>query len=328
MAQGFTNFNNINANTVDGLHASATYEDNKILALDANSAINPKNFLQQGNNIIPNLNEARLTLTSGTPVTTSDVTGAGTIYYTPFKGNRITLYSASQTIWRVYELSEISIAVPATTDTVYDIFVYDNAGTVTLEAVAWTDTTTRATDIAYQNGIAVKDGATNKKYVGSFQTTSVSGQTEDSVANRLLFNAYNRFYKPLNIVDTTDSWNYTTETWRVFNNGTTTNLVRFVDGIGDDIINIQVIGSSSNATPATSSVGIGVNSTSTNSAQIHGAISGSATSQQTAFYDGIGRVGANSIYPLEISQAAGTTTWYGDRGLTYYKSGLSGKFKC
>ena len=41
----------------------------------------------------------RLTLTSGTPVTTNDVTAATTIYYTPYKGNAIQLYNGTNWIF-------------------------------------------------------------------------------------------------------------------------------------------------------------------------------------------------------------------------------------
>lgn len=41
--------------------------------------------------LFPSICQGRLTLTSGTPVTTSDVTAATTIYFTPYKGNRIAL---------------------------------------------------------------------------------------------------------------------------------------------------------------------------------------------------------------------------------------------
>ena len=54
----------------------------------------------------------RLTLTSNTPVLTGDVTAATTIYFTPFNGNRISLYTGS--FWKSYSFSEISIAVPST----------------------------------------------------------------------------------------------------------------------------------------------------------------------------------------------------------------------
>jgi hypothetical protein len=126
----------------------------------------------------------RLTLTTGTPVTTTDVTAATTVFYTPMPGcNQITLWNGTATI--VDTLTETSIAVPATTSQMYDVFAFDNAGAVNIELLAWTNDTTRATAITVQNGFLCKAGAPARRYVGSFRTTTVSGQTEDSAAKRL-----------------------------------------------------------------------------------------------------------------------------------------------
>ena len=127
----------------------------------------------------------RLTLTSGTPVTTSDVTAATTLYFTPYKGDQVALYTDST--WTLYTLTERSIAIPATTDTNYDVFLYDNSGTLTLELVAWSDGTTRATALATQNGVYVKSGSADRRYLGTIRTTGVSGQCEDSETKRFVW---------------------------------------------------------------------------------------------------------------------------------------------
>ena len=56
------------------------------------------------------LAEGRLTLTSGTPVTTGDVSAAATAYYTPYIGNGISLYDGS-TAWAKYTFTEITISL-------------------------------------------------------------------------------------------------------------------------------------------------------------------------------------------------------------------------
>ena len=111
--------------------------------------------------------EGRLTLTSGTPVTSSDVTAATTLYFAPYKGNRIGLNNGSA--WQVHTFTELSIAVPATTDTNYDVFVYDNNGTPTLELLAWSDATTRAT------GIVFNDFVDNMEKIGDHLTNIAQG---------------------------------------------------------------------------------------------------------------------------------------------------------
>ena len=111
----------------------------------------------------------RLTLTSGTPVLTGSVTSAGTVYFTPYKGNQIGLYTGSA--WKLMTFSELSITLSTlSASTAYDVFAYDNSGTVALETVAWTNSTTRATALTTQDGVMVKSGTTTRRYLGSFIT--------------------------------------------------------------------------------------------------------------------------------------------------------------
>lgn len=169
----------------------------------------------------------RLTLTSGTPVTTSDVTAATSVYFCPYKGNNIALYNVDFEEWRFYNFSEISYSLAGkTADTNYDVFVYDNAGTLTLELVAWTDDTNRATALATQDGIYVLTGSLNKRYLGTIRITSTTGQCEDSYINRYVSNYYNRVARQFRrnaIAEHT----YGTTSWRAWNNDAN-NCVRFV----------------------------------------------------------------------------------------------------
>jgi hypothetical protein len=148
--------------------------------------------------------EGRLTLTAATPVTSADVTAATTLRFTPYGGSRIALYDGSA--WNVRSFSEFTIAVPATTSTMYDVWVFDNAGTPTLEVLAWTNDTTRATALTTQDGVLVKTGALTRRYVGSFRTTTVSGQTESSFREAVVWNYYNRVRRGLRVTEATSSW--------------------------------------------------------------------------------------------------------------------------
>ena len=67
----------------------------------------------------------RLTLTSGTPVLTANVTAAATLYYTPYLGNLLGLYNG--TAWKLYQFNELSLAGSnfAAASTLHDIFIYD-----------------------------------------------------------------------------------------------------------------------------------------------------------------------------------------------------------
>jgi hypothetical protein len=270
--------------------------------------------------------DGRLTLTTAVPVTTSDVTAATTVYLTPFKGNKIALYSGSE--WEEFTLTEISIAVPATTNTMYDIFVYDSSG-LTLEAVAWTNDTTRATALAVQDGVYVKNGATGRRYVGSFRTTAVSGQTEDSFLKRTLWNYYNRVDRPFRVFDATNSWNYTTAAYQMANSPAE-NRCFMVIGVSEDAVVANLQGMASNtSTTVSCQIAIGLDSTTAFAtgctpgvviiaiaSQLHGLVSQ---------YRGYPGIGYHYLAWLERSQAIGTTTWAGDNNSpTVLQSGMTG----
>lgn len=268
---------------------------------------------------------ARLTLTSGTPVTTTDVTGATNIYITPYQGNRIGLYDGSSG-WNVRTFTEITVALGTLTSGLpYDIFVYDNAGVVTARPpVAWTNTTTRATALTTQNGVLVKTGATTDRYLGTFYTTSTT-TTEDSYAKRFLWNYYNRTRRPVRVLEVTNSWTYTTAAFRAMNNSTS-NSIGTVVGWAEDPIKIQVMGTSA---PSSGNpyrvVGVGVGSTTVNSAQLLGGVITGGKEHVHAIYESIPAVGYQYYQALEYSEATSTVTWYGDDGGSIISSGILGE---
>lgn len=181
---------------------------------------------------IPHINDGRLTLTTGTPITTSDVTAATTVYYTPYIGEQVSLHDGTR--WRIYEFAETSVSVPSTTVTPFDIFLYDDAGTLKLETTDWTNDTTRATALTTLDGVLVKTGATTRRYLGTGRTTSSSGETEDSVSYRFLYNYYNRIIRRV-YKNSGPSHTYTTASWRYWN-GDSTNHVDFITGVVEDDI--------------------------------------------------------------------------------------------
>lgn len=264
--------------------------------------------------------QGRLTLTTATPVTTADVTAAATLYYTPHAGSLVPLYDG--TAWRVWRFTERSLSLAGLTVSLpHDVFLYDSSGTLTLEAVAWTNATTRATAITRQDGVWVKSGSTGRLYLGTFYTTA-TGQTEDSESRRCVWNAYHRVPRPMKAIDTTDSWNYTTATWRQAR-ASTANQVDYVCGLSEDLVRATVQARMSNSSGTTASAGVGVDSTSANSARLHGAGATGTAQTTTAFYAGYPGIGYHYLAWLEISGAVGTTVWYGDNGLTYWSHGMT-----
>lgn len=249
----------------------------------------------------------RLTLTTAVPVTVTDVTAATTVFFTPYNGcNQISLYDG--TAWSPYAFAQISIAVPATTNTAYDVFAYDNAGVVALELTAWSSLTARATALVLQNGVNVKTGALTRLYLGSFRTTGVSGQTEDSLTKRYLWNYYNRVPRALQVLEATASWTYTTATVRQAN-GSAANQVEIFVGVAEALLDLELTVAGLNDGGAFISMGIGEDSTTTyaSGARKNG-VNTEITSARLVKYPAIG---SHTYSWNEWSTAAGTTTFYG-----------------
>lgn len=180
--------------------------------------------------VLPRLSDGRLTLTSGDPDKNGDDTNKSAIYYCPYMGETVSLFDGD--VWNLYTFSELTLDISSgyATDTIHDIFIYDNSGTLTLEALAWSGTSTRATDIVRQNGALVKDGDRTKKYVGTFRTNS-SAKTNDDSNRRYLWNEYHKVYKSMkSSLATTGA--YTTSTWRPVANNTTVGSTRLAMVMG------------------------------------------------------------------------------------------------
>jgi len=268
--------------------------------------------------------QGRLSLTTGVPITSGDVTAATTLYWALYQGNQIGLYTG--TAWVAPTVAELSIPVPATTNQMYDVFVDYNAGTPQLSLTAWTNDTTRATALILQDGILVLSGSLEKRYVGSFRTTGVSGQTEDSALKHYVWNYYHRAPRKLRVTDATNSWVYSTATIRQAN-AAAANQVEVVVGVAEVRVDLLAISATSSAASVgVKATGIGQNSTTAFAADQIGGASGATTVilQQSARLVTMPAIGFSFFAWLE-SGSAGTDTWYGDNGdAALMQSGLSG----
>lgn len=159
----------------------------------------------------------RLTLESGVPISATDQLAKTTIYYTPYVHNVIRLWNGSR--WVSVEFAETSIALGTLTANIgYDVFAYLDGGVLALELLAWTNETTRATDVTLQDGRYCKNGDKTRLLLGSFYTDTAT-TTVNAKSKRFLYNFYNK-----TTVDSSGSGStshtYTTATLREFNGGT------------------------------------------------------------------------------------------------------------
>lgn len=178
----------------------------------------------------------RLTLTSGTPITTSDVSSASTIYFCPYKGNLIGLYNGSS--WIMTTFTEKSLALSTSEGVIYDVFGYISSGTLALEITAWSSFTTRATALSLLDGVLVKSSDTTRRYLGTFYSPTANN-TLDTNQMRLVWNYYNRVKRPLRRIDTTVNWSYSSTTWRAANNNSS-NYILWIIGVAEDPIKIDL----------------------------------------------------------------------------------------
>lgn len=154
----------------------------------------------------------RLTLESGVPVSTSDQNTKTTLYYTPHLHDKIRIYDGTR--WRVYTFAELSLALGTLTTSIpYDVFVYDNSGTLTLELTAWTSISARATALAKQDGVYVKSGAVTRLYLGTIYMTTAT-TCDDAVAARGVWNMYNKVARKQRLVCAGGSHSYNTDAYR------------------------------------------------------------------------------------------------------------------
>lgn len=185
----------------------------------------------------------RLTLTSGVPVPVADQTGALTlIYFTPYKGESIDLYNTSSSLWERLAFSEISKAVPAAADGLFDVFAFNNGGVVTLFcdiSEQWTNATTRSVSLVLQDGVLVKAGAAQYRYLGTIATSSVLGRAIDTYTERKVYNYYNRVERPVRKLYTDATWSYGTAAYENWN-GSGANGVSVLQGWPEDMIRIAV----------------------------------------------------------------------------------------
>ena len=271
--------------------------------------------------------QARLSLETGVPISTSDQLAKTTLYLTPFEGNLVTLWDGSN--WNPYYLpGDISLSLSGlTANTVRDAWLYDNSGTLTLSSDAWTNDTTPAVSLVDQNGFKLKSGDTGKLLLGAIRIGNTTGQCDDGDLHRYVWNFFNRRPRRLRVIDTTDSLAYSTATFRQWLNNTA-NRVEFVTRIAQDNLYLKFLANAQVVSGAAAIAGIGLDSTTVSSTALAGYLLNASASnvagQLIAEYQDVPAIGYHYLQCLEKGNGSGTTTWFGDAGITGVQSGAEG----
>jgi hypothetical protein len=215
--------------------------------------------------------EGRLTAQSNTPVPTSDQTLVTSLYWTPYKGNRVKLWNGSGYVVRTFTQQTISLS-GLSANTLYDVFAYDNAGAFALDTpLAWSNsgagTSARAVALTTQDGFLVKSGDATRRYLGTFCTTGTAGQGEDSKLNRLVWNYYNRVPRALGKYPSASSWTYSGTTWRQWD-ADATNQVAAAVGWAEDAVTLHLSAFATVGTGGVAYESIGLDSTTSPAGEI------------------------------------------------------------
>lgn len=244
--------------------------------------------------------QGRLTLTSGAPVMAANATAQTTIYYTPYIGGLIPIYSGTAFVNTAF--SEISLTLDSNSGhtgyqqsgKVFDLFVFLSSNVATLgTGPSWSTTTARGTGAGTTqlqmllgvwtnaNSITLRTGngsgnttivaANQATYVGTMYATA-DGQTgmnfrpaaASSGTNNILglYNAYNMIRTTAISIDNKAGWTYATNTWQSAD-ASTSNRITWVDGLAQSFVDAYyAIDMYTSSGSANGSIGINFNSTS------------------------------------------------------------------
>lgn len=308
------------------------------------------------------LPQNRLSLTSAVGVTTSDVTGATSVYLVA--GQSITSNGTNI----IQDVSaQLTLALDSTSGHTgyhqsgknFDVFRINDGGTIRIgTGPAWTSDTARGTGagtteihelgstgintnvvsilirFGSSSGNTVTIAADQAVYLGSFRATA-DGQTEDSKTKRLLFNAFNVARRVLQRSESAVSWTLALSgapgaAGYSIANANSANKVEVLAGLtgGGITLTQQTIVSGAGASVAEIVTGIGLGSSTTSS----------HTTSHPAGTTSAGRIGAWSAYEgslalgyqdfrwleQQFSAGSGSSTSFGTSADSRLKTGMSG----
>lgn len=201
----------------------------------------------------------RLTLSTGLPVMTAPVAASATVLYTPSKNANIPIWSGA--LFSETEFSELTNTLSdatknpaaAAASSVYDLFVWSDAGTIRLgRGPAWTNSTTRSAGTALNRvkGIAVNNASITNgpaagfgTYVGTIATdaggATVSWSNGGSGSGGVLatlnvWNMYNRVSTAARVIDSGATYSgVSSGTFRQAR-ASVNNQINFVTGLAEE----------------------------------------------------------------------------------------------
>lgn len=212
----------------------------------------------------------------------------------------------------------------------YDVFLTDDGLVMGPE---WTNSTTRALQVVKDgceivNAISFGDiDAGDAELVGGFHC-HVNGLTRSTKQSRLVWSLKDAILLPVCRIDTANQWSYGAASWRQANDNPL-NQIEIFCGVSGRMVDVtasayMINGSS---TPTAGFVGIGIDTSSADSAQVKNpAAAGNTFPVLPAWarYAGYVGIGYHELRWLERGNG-GSQTWFGDGGQPCgYQTGIIG----
>jgi hypothetical protein len=275
----------------------------------------------------------RLTLTSGVPVMAASVAAATVLYYTPYAGNLVPIYDgANMSAVAFSELSQLTTdatksPAAAAANSVYDIFVWNDAGTLRCtRGPAWTNSTTRGYSLVTINGVTLNAAnitngpqAQRGTWVGTIGTNATStinhvfgaGASGGVAASLGVWNAYNRCMVATSVTDTGAGYTYSAGTARQAR-ASAGNQIAYVQGSNDEGAVCTYSAAIQALASAGGNIGVGFNS----STAFYGprqvfltAAGGGMYLALSASVNVPGRAGINTVYAVEQGDGVNANTF-------------------
>lgn len=289
----------------------------------------------------------RLTLQTAVPVMVSTQSAKTTIYYTPYQGNRVPIYDGTN--WKNFAFAELSNATAQSSTgsagpaavantSVYDLFVWNNAGVLTLtRGPLWTNDTARSagTALTLVNGILLNNAtitngpaASRGTYVGTVRSNgsaqidwilgaSAAGGTAAFLG---VWNAYNRVNIATTVTDSNSPWTQTSATVGPADVGGTgsglNNRITFVSGLAEDSVRGSYVDTFAAAGVLAAEADIGLALDSTTAFDKRAAILGNTVSAATTAPGHVEtlyqpQLGVHYLQALNSSDGTHSSTFYG-----------------
>lgn len=255
-----------------------------------------------------------------------------TIKFMPWNGDQVATYDAGAWAAHTIPTAGVTLALTGllTTGDVADVFLYDNAGTLTLVLSAdWASATVQTDAIALQNGVEVLGSNTSRRRVGTIRASGtdtvefipgrgfgINNAIQVATPARVgLWNSDRRTRVKVNLIrqEQTATWTYQTATVRQAN-ASANNQLEVVCGAPTPIfVRAEQLASHSAGLAVEAITSIGEDSTSVEGSGVQARV---RTTVAGAFYRMSSSLlatpmGYHSYVWQELATASGTMTWNG-----------------